>query len=82
MTIELVRQGNYGKAMTRISSSRLAPNTEQTHRKLTDLHPPDKACRVASGHSCGLPAIVPLCFRSTNSIPNEECRSSKHRTFL
>ncbi|KAI0979483.1 hypothetical protein GJ496_009443 [Pomphorhynchus laevis] len=40
------------------------------------------ACRVASGRSCGLPAIVPLCFRSTNSIPNEKCRSSKHRTFL
>ncbi|KAI0988717.1 hypothetical protein GJ496_000323 [Pomphorhynchus laevis] len=42
MTIELVRQGNYGKAMKRISSSRLAPFTEQTHRKLTDLHPPGK----------------------------------------
>ncbi|KAI0981113.1 hypothetical protein GJ496_000627 [Pomphorhynchus laevis] len=42
MTIELVRQGNYGKAMERISSSRLAPFTEQTHRKLTDLHPPGK----------------------------------------
>ncbi|KAI0978963.1 hypothetical protein GJ496_000787 [Pomphorhynchus laevis] len=32
MTIELVQQGNYGKAMKRISSSRLAPFTEQTHR--------------------------------------------------
>ncbi|KAI0983059.1 hypothetical protein GJ496_008725 [Pomphorhynchus laevis] len=42
MTIELVRQGNYGKAMKRISSSRLAPFTEHTHRKLTDLHPPGK----------------------------------------
>ncbi|KAI0978208.1 hypothetical protein GJ496_002257 [Pomphorhynchus laevis] len=42
MTIELVRQGNYGKAMKRISSSRLAPFTEQTHRKLTYLHPPGK----------------------------------------
>ncbi|KAI0990464.1 hypothetical protein GJ496_005465 [Pomphorhynchus laevis] len=203
MTIELVRQGNYSKAMKRISSSRLAPFTEQTHRKLTDLHPPGKgiitsiptaehvdieapsigpwikwcysqpsklrfnaaksltssagvqledplgpflfaletqpiirkvdsvtdigfnkwylddgiiggepkavaitlnmianelekiglsmnwqknrinrACRVASGRPCGLPAIALLCFRSTNSIPNEKCRSSKHRTFL
>ncbi|KAI0986582.1 hypothetical protein GJ496_004549 [Pomphorhynchus laevis] len=40
MTIELARQGNYGKAMKRISSSWLAPFTEQTHRKLTDLHLP------------------------------------------
>ncbi|KAI0982422.1 hypothetical protein GJ496_006603 [Pomphorhynchus laevis] len=42
MTIELVRQGNYGKAMKRKSSLRLAPFTEHTHRKLTDLHPPGK----------------------------------------
>ncbi|KAI0981877.1 hypothetical protein GJ496_002675 [Pomphorhynchus laevis] len=28
--------------MKRVSSSRLALFTEQTHRKLTDLHPPDK----------------------------------------
>ncbi|KAI0979949.1 hypothetical protein GJ496_011625 [Pomphorhynchus laevis] len=43
MTIELLRQGNDGKAIKRISSSRLAPFTKQTHRKLTDLHPPGKS---------------------------------------
>ncbi|KAI0981727.1 hypothetical protein GJ496_000492 [Pomphorhynchus laevis] len=42
MTIELVRQGNYGRAIKRISSSRQAPFIEQSHRKPTDLHPPGK----------------------------------------
>ncbi|KAI0978036.1 hypothetical protein GJ496_002035 [Pomphorhynchus laevis] len=73
MTIELVRQGNFGKAMKRISSSRLAPFTEQTHRKLTDLHPPGKAGTTLDERNWNLVPFQSITGKYGMKLINSKC---------